>query len=119
MQALQCTGPCISAIRDASLHRYMEFMPVSTAYIYDRDEHSLRPVPASAAAVHTSEGLSVDHKRRLWLLLREVERAATGGATSLFGRDDFAAALAQCGLPTFVQVRLLIPMQVALDVVCI
>jgi hypothetical protein len=58
----------------------------------------------STAAVHAAEGLSAEEKRRLWLVMREVERAAAGATTQLFTSDDFAAALAELGLPQYVQV---------------
>ena len=104
MQAMQCTGPCVTAIRRAGLHHYLEFLPVTSAFVYDRAAARLRRVPARTADVHSAEGLSAAQRRQLWLVMREVERGASGGRTSLFGTGDFEAALQGCGLPRYVEV---------------
>ena len=106
MQAMQCTGPCVTAIRRAGLHHYLEFLPVTSAFVYDRAAARLRRVPACTADVHSAEGLSAAQRRQLWLVMREVERGATGSRTTLFGTGDFEAALRGCGLPQYVEVWL-------------
>lgn len=80
-------------------------MPVADAFLYDARDRRLVPVPGSIAGVHGMQGLSMEDRRRLWLFMRQVERAATGAPTSLFEGRHFLADLQHCHLPDFVQVR--------------
>lgn len=104
-QALECTGPAIEAIRKAGLHRYVDFMPVGDAFVYHAASQRLVAVPGSISAVHGMRSLSMEDRRRLWLFMRQVERAATGVPTSLFEGRRFFADLQHCGLPDYIQVR--------------
>lgn len=107
VQALQCTGACVSAIRKAGLHRYLDFLPVTSAYVYNQASTSLHRVPMGTAAVHADDELTAEARRKLWLLMREVERSATGAKTQLFSTEHFEAALAAFELPQYVQARML------------
>jgi RAB protein geranylgeranyltransferase component A len=106
-QALQCTGQCVEAIRKAGLHLYIDFVPVSDAYVYCSADSSLQVVPSSISAVHGMTGLSAADKRTLWLFMRQVERAATGEAVPLFQGQHFGRNLQSCKLPQFMQDALL------------
>jgi RAB protein geranylgeranyltransferase component A len=98
-QALECTGPCVEAIRKAGLHLYIDFVPVSDAYVYSAADRALHPVPSGVAGVHAMSGLTAAEKRTMWLFMRQVERAATGAPVPLFQGRHFAADLQACKLP--------------------
>jgi hypothetical protein len=103
VQALQCLGPCVLAMRSAGIHQYADFAAVSSAHVWYPG--ATQRVPAGIADVHALQGLSASEKRALWLFMQQAEQAATGTKVPLRETDHFAAALESVGLPGRIQVR--------------
>ena len=53
LQALDCTGACVAAVRAAGLHRYIDFLPVSAAHVFSQEHGTLPQVLDGPAAVHS------------------------------------------------------------------